>query len=65
VYKGHNGVLHGFEAVPVPEPSAFVLLVAALVATVTWQCRRSVTSRVSCAARRSDCFLCNSIGNRS
>ena len=43
VYKDQNGVLHGFEAVPVPEPSAFVLLVAALVATITWQCQRSVT----------------------
>ena len=30
MYKDQNGVLHGFEAVPVPEPSAFVLLVAAL-----------------------------------
>jgi uncharacterized membrane protein len=65
VYKDQNGVLHGFEAVPVPEPSAFVLLVAALVATIAWQCQRSVTSRVSCAPRRSDCFLCNSSGNQS
>jgi uncharacterized membrane protein len=36
-YADQNGVLHGFEAAPVPEPSAFVLLLAALVAAVTWQ----------------------------
>jgi uncharacterized membrane protein len=36
-YEDPNGVFHGFEAAPVPEPRAVVLLLAALGAAVTWR----------------------------
>jgi len=40
-YQDEGGVIHGFEAAPVPEPGTFALIGAALVnVTVMWRCRR-------------------------
>jgi uncharacterized membrane protein len=44
-YTDQSGIVHGFEAAPVPEPTVFVLFVTGLVAAASWRGRRLVAAR--------------------